>query len=60
MPMEIVGIDSTNKCEFCACTFCKKGPLGTQKCALKLMCVADGQCSRSVPEGTCPEFDPKF
>lgn len=59
MPMEVSGIESIDKCEMCACTFCRKGPLGSNLCRLKNTCNADGHCHHNIPYNTCPEFDPK-
>lgn len=59
MLMEVVGIDTIDKCEMCECTFCKKGPLGSNNCNLKHVCKCDGKCAQIIPHNTCPEFDPK-
>lgn len=59
MPMEVSGIESIDKCEMCECTFCRKGPLGSNLCKLKNPCSADGNCHHNTPHNTCPEFDPK-
>ena len=60
MPMEISGMDTISKCEGCACTFCKKGPLGSNQCKVKPPCGGDGNCKKAIQFSTCPDFDPKY
>lgn len=60
MPSEVTGIDNTNICEFCDCLFCKKGPLGSNNCTVKVACNSDGKCPKPILHNTCPWFDSKY